>query len=89
MDAKGKGTRMAWGVCGRSLEELVMPELTPEGEKGVNSRREVESLSHQREENEQAGAMVPDTGDTDEAGETGAGDAGPRMPREGRGLENP
>lgn len=37
VDAKGKGTRAAWGVCRRSLEELVTPEVTLEGEKGVNS----------------------------------------------------
>lgn len=74
------------GTCGRSLEELVKPEVSLEGEKGVNSRREVESPSHQREENEHAEAMVPDTGDTDEAGEAGAVDVGPRVPQEGPGL---
>lgn len=46
----------------------------------------MESPSHQKEENEQAEAMVPDTGDADEAGETGAGDVGPSVPQEGPGL---
>lgn len=40
----------------------------------------MESPSHQREENEQAEAMAPDTGDADEAGETGVGDVGPHVP---------
>lgn len=49
----------------------------------------MESPSHQREENEQAEAMVPDTGDADKAGETGAGDVELVCHRKDPGLENP